>query len=151
MHRRPLGRGRTLATLAGVAIVVGSILPWWRLGGGTGIPAVSGNAFEGSGIIVFLAGVATLALVALPYALGDRPTGLDRSLSFAILSVAGWIGFAWRLLELSGVTGIGFPGAFRFTDPTQVLTNGPGLWLAAIGLVILSRAAYQMTREPLYR
>ena len=40
----------------------------------------AGNAFEGSGILVFLVGVATLALVALPYAVGDRPTG-DRPLA----------------------------------------------------------------------
>lgn len=145
MHRRPLGGGRTLATVGGLAIVVGSILPWWRLGGDTGIPAVSGNAFGGSGILVFLAAVVTLALVALPYALGDRPTGLDRWLSFAILAVVGWIGFGWRVLDLL------LTGAFHFTEPAQVFTNGPGLWLAGIGLAIMSRAAYQMTREPLYR
>ena len=42
-------------------------------------------------------------------------------------------------------------GAFRFTEPAQVFTNGPGLWVAGIGLAMLSRAAYQMTREPAYR
>jgi hypothetical protein len=145
MHRRPPGRGRTLAAIGGVLIVVGSVLPWWHLGGDTGIPAVSGNAFEGSGIIVFLTGLVTLALVALPYALGDRPTGVDRWLSYAILAVVGWLGFGWRVLDLL------LSGAFRFTQPTQVFTNGPGLWLAAIGLAILARAVYEMSREPLYR
>ena len=42
-------------------------------------------------------------------------------------------------------------GAFQFTAPLQAFTNGPGLWIAGIGLVILSRAAYRMTREPAYR
>ena len=42
-------------------------------------------------------------------------------------------------------------GAFQFTEPVQVFTNGPGLWVAGIGLVILARAAYRMTREPTYR
>ena len=32
-----------------------------------------------------------------------------------------------------------------------MFTNGPGLWIAAIGLAVLSRAAYRMTREPHYR
>ena len=44
------------------------------------------------GIVVFLVGIASLALVALPYAAGDVPVGLDRRLSFAMLAVAGWIG-----------------------------------------------------------
>lgn len=145
MHRRPLGRGRTLAALAGVLILAGCILPWWRLGGETGIPAVSGNAFEGIGIVVFLVAVATLALVALPYAVGDRPVGLDRWLSYAVLAVVGWLGFGARLLDLF------LTGAFRFEEPLEVLTNGPGLWLAGIGLAMLARAVYTMTGEPAYR
>ena len=145
MHRRPLGQGRTLAALGGVIILVGSFLPWWQVGGGDGLPLVQGNAFEGSGILVFLVGVATLALVALPYALGDRPTGIDRSLSFGILAIVGWIGFGWRVIDLF------MTGAFTFSEPTQVVTNGPGLWLCGLGLALLSRAVYQMTREPVYR
>ena len=126
-------------------MVVGSVLPWWHVGGTPGITAESGNGLAGSGILVFLVGIATLALLALPYAAGDRPLGLDRWLSFAILAAAGWIGFAWRVVELL------MAGAFQFTTPAEVLTNGPGLWLAAIGLALLSRAAYVMTRESAYR
>ena len=145
LHRRPLGRGRWMAALGGVLMVVGTVLPWWQVGGTPGITAESGNGLAGSGILVFLVGIATLALVALPYAAGDRPLGLDRWLTFAILAVAGWIGFAWRAVDLW------LAGAFQFTNPAEVLTNGPGLWLAAIGLVLLSRAAYLMTRESAYR
>ena len=101
LHRRPLGRGRWMAALGGVLMVVGSVLPWWQVGGTPGITAESGNGLAGSGILVFLVGIATLALVALPYAAGDRPLGLDRWLTFAILAVAGWIGFAWRVVELA--------------------------------------------------
>ena len=145
MQRRPLGRGRTLATLAGLAIVVGCVLPWWTVGGTTGIPAVSGNGLDGSGIVVFLVGIATLALVALPYAAGDRPLGVDRWLSFALLAAAGWLAFVVRIAVLIG------NGAFQFSEPAQVFTNGPGLWLAGAGLVMLARAAYTMSREPRYR
>ena len=145
MHRRPLGQGRTLAALGGVITVIGCFLPWWQVGGGPGLPLVSGNAFEGSGIIVFLVGVLALALVALPYAIGDRPTGLDRWGSFALLAIVGWLGLAWRIVDLF------LSGAFNFTEPAQVFTNGPGLWQSGLGLAILSRAAWQMTREPLYR
>ena len=145
MHRRPLGQGRTLAAVGGGLIVIGSFLPWWRVGGDPGLPAASGNGLEGSGIIVFLVGVVTLALVALPYAVGDRPVGVDRWLSYAILAVAGWLGFAWRLIDLLQ------RGAFTFDEPAQVFTNGPGLWVAGLGLAVLSRAVYQMRREPAYR
>ena len=145
MHRRPLGQGRTLAALGGALIVVGSILPWWQVGGDPGLPAVSGNGLEGSGIIVFLVGVVTLSLVALPYAVGDRPTSIDRWTSYALLAIVGWIGFLWRAIDLF------MRGAFAFDEPIQVFTNGPGLWIAALGLAILSRAVYRMTREPAYR
>jgi hypothetical protein len=145
MHRRPLGRGRTLAALAAPLIVLGCVLPWWQVGGTPGIPIESGNGLAGSGIVVFLVGVATLALVALPYAAGDRPVGLDRWLSYAVLAVAGWIGLAWRVVELALI------GAFQFHEPAQVLTNGPGLWLAGIGLAVLSRAVYDMAAEPAHR
>ena len=67
MHRRPLGRGRTLAALGGALIVFGCILPWWQVGGTPGITAETGNGLAGSAILVFLVGIATLALVALPY------------------------------------------------------------------------------------
>ena len=145
MHRRPLGRGRSMAALGGVLMVVGSVLPWWQVGGTPGITAESGNGLAGSGILVFLVGIATLALVALPYAAGDRPVGLDRWLTFAILAAAGWIGFAWRVVELFLV------GAFQFSTPAQVVTNGPCLWVSGIGLALLARAAYVMTRESAYR
>jgi hypothetical protein len=145
MHRRPLGRGRTLAALAAPLLVLGSVLPWWQVGGTPGIPIESGNGLAGSGIVVFLVGVATVALVALPYAAGDRPVGLDRWLTFAVLSVTGWIGLGWRVIELALI------GAFQFNEPAQVLTNQPGVWLAATGLAVLSRAVYEMAREPIRR
>ncbi len=145
MHRRPLGRGRTLAALGGALMVIGCVLPWWQVGGTPGITAESGTGLDGSGILAFLVGIATLALVALPYAAGDRPLGIDRWLSFALLAVAGWIGLGWRVIELVLV------GAFQFAAPEEVFTNGPGLWIAGLGLVILSRAAWTMTGESRYR
>lgn len=145
MHRRPLGTGRTLAAVGGTLIVVGSVLPWWQVGGDPGLPVASGNGLEASGIVVFLVGLLTLALVALPYAVGDRPTGIDRWFSYAVLAVVGWVGLGIRIVDLF------LRGAFTFSEPAQAFTNGPGLWIAGLGLAILSRAVYRMTREPAYR
>jgi hypothetical protein len=146
MHRRPLGRGRTLAAFAGVLLVIGCVLPWWKIGGAeTGITPQTGNGFEGAGILVFLVGIGALALVALPYAAGDRPIGIDRWLSYLLLTLIGWVGLGISVVRLFLI------GAFHFTEPAQVFTNGPGLWLVAIGLAILSRATYDMAREPAYR
>jgi hypothetical protein len=145
MHRRPLGNGRTLAAIAGIVIVIGCVLPWWRVGSADGLTQLSGNGLEGSGILVFLVGLATLALVTLPYAMGDRPTSIDRTLIYGILAIVGWIGLGARVVDLL------LRDAFQFTEPAQIFTNGPGLWVAGLGLAILSRAVYQMAREPAYR
>jgi hypothetical protein len=136
MHRRPLGRGRRLAALAALVIVVGCFLPWWQVGGGEGLPPMSENAFSGSGIVVFLTALATIALVALPYAT-DRPVAIDRALSYVFLAAVGWIGFAIRLVSLAAVN-------LQAVFPDRA----PGLWLAALGLVVLARAAYEIAGEP---
>jgi hypothetical protein len=135
MHRRPLGRGRRLAAIAALVIVVGCLLPWWQVGGGGGLPPTSENAFSGSGIAVFLAALGTIALVTLPYA-GERPVAIDRALSYIFLVAIGWIGFAVRLVQLATVN-------LQAIFPDRA----PGLWLAALGLVILGRAAYEIARE----
>jgi hypothetical protein len=145
MHRRPLGLGRTLAVIAGILLVVGCVLPWWTLGGESGIPAIGGNGFDGSGFVVFLVGIAVVALVALPYAAGDRPLAIDGWLSFLILTILGWLGVGLRIIGLIA------EGAFHFDEPIEILTNGPGLWLVLIGMVILSRATWHISREPAYR
>jgi hypothetical protein len=135
MHRRPLGRGRQLAAIAAAIVIIGCLLPWWGFGGGDGLPARSGNAFDGSGIIVFYVALATLALLALPYAAGDVPVALDRSLTFVIVVVIGWVALAIRVFNLWSLGALGLPD------------RAPGLWIAALGLIVLSRAVYDIARE----
>jgi hypothetical protein len=135
MHRRPLGRGRIVAALGAAIIVVGCLLPWWGFGGGDGLPARSGNAFDGSGIIVFYVALATIALLALPYAAGDVPVALDRPLTFVIILIVGWASLAIRVVDLWNL------GALALPD------RAPGLWLTALGLIVLSRAVYDIARE----
>lgn len=136
MHRRPLGRGRRIAAIAAAIIIVGCLLPWWQVGGGGDLPLRSGNGFEGSGILVFFAALATIALLTLQYAT-DRPVGIDRALSYGALAIVGWIGLVLRLVDLATV------------NAQAILpTRGPGAWLTALGLILLSRAVYEIAREP---
>ena len=145
MHRRPVSRTRLLAAIGGLVTLAGCFLPWWTRGGGPGeLTKLSGTAFEGMGIVVFAAAIATLALVTLPYAT-ERPVAIDRWTSYAVVTGAGWLALAYRILELGSIK------AFSFSEPADVVTNIPGLWLSAIGLVILARATYQMLGEPRLR
>lgn len=144
MHRRPVGRSRRLAAIGALIALAGCFLPWWTRGGSDGLPPLSGTAFEGMGILVFAATIATLALVTLPYA-SERPVSADRWTSYALIAAAGWLGFVYRVIELAGL------GAFSFSEPADIVTRIPGLWLSLIGLVILARATYEMLQEPRLR
>ena len=135
IHRRSLGRGRGVAGVASIALLVGCVLPWYTAGGGTGIPAISGNAFEGPGIVCFLVALATLALITLPYAAGDVPVAVDRWQSYAVLSAAGLVGFAVRLVQL--VTSPAGPAALT---PDRAL----GLWISGLSLLALAWAAFDI-------
>lgn len=144
MHRRPVGRSRRLAAIGAAVALAGCFLPWWTVGGAEGLTPLSGTAFEGMGILVFAAAIATLALVTLPYA-SERPVPADRWTSYALLTAVGWVGYGYRIIELASL------GAFSFAEPAEVVTRVPGLWLAGIGLVVLTRAAYEMLQEPRLR
>jgi len=141
LHRRPLGRGRILAILSAIVLVVGCVLPWFRAGSGElEMPPIVGNAFDGPGIAVFLIALATPALITLPYA-SDRPVGLDRWWAYAAFALVGWIGLALRGADI-----VLNSGGFQTVMPDR----GPGLWVSFVGLAMLSRAAWQISREPQY-
>lgn len=144
MHRRPVSRTRRLAAIGALVTLVGCFLPWWSRGGGIGLPQIAGTAFEGTGIVVFAAAIATIALVTLPYA-SERPVTADRWTSYALITAAGWIGFGYRIVELGSLR------AFSFPEPADIVLSIPGLWLAGIGLAILTRATFEMLQEPRLR
>lgn len=136
MHRRPLGRARLLALVAAAVLIVACLLPWYRAGEGLGLPPIELRAFDGAGIVVFLVGLATIALVVLPYA-ADRPVALDRPVSYLVLFLAGAGGaILWPLDLLT-------------TYPAGLLPErAPGYWLVWLGLAIYARAVYECFGEP---
>lgn len=148
MHRRPLGRGRLLAVVAAVVILVGcvasiewpatALLPWFSIGGGPGeLSLVQRGAFDGSGILAFLAAMAVLALVTLPYAAGDRPVGIDRGLVYLLITAVALVGVAiWPFVGIDGAFGGLFPD------------RAPGYWIAVVGVIVLARATFEIFQEP---
>jgi hypothetical protein len=135
MNRRTIGRGRLITAAGAILTLVGCFLPWYTVGGDGGLPALSSNAFDGTGIIVFLSAVAILALIALPYAAGDQPLGIDRPATFVLLVVVGMAGFAIRIVQLVGLDALGLPD------------RALGFWLAALGLLIMAWGAAEIVSE----
>jgi hypothetical protein len=137
VHRRPLGRGRLLATIGALIVLVGCVLPWYSAtAGNTGLTPVTTNAFSDKGIVVFMCALVVLALVSLPYAAGDKPLALDRALSYVIVVLLAIGAFAWRTLD------------FVLIDATGLRPDlAPGLWISAVGLVFLARATYEISAE----
>jgi hypothetical protein len=135
LHRHPLGRGRFIAGVSAVLVLVGCALPWFRAGGSDGIPPIQGNAFEGPGILVFLAALATLALVALPYAAGDRPVAYDRWWAYAAVAAVAAVALVVRVIAIASEAG---------GLATMLPDRAPGLWLTAIGVLGMLFAAADM-------
>jgi len=138
-HRRPLGRGRRLAAISAVAMLVGCLLPWYTAFGGTsGLPAQPFTAFSGSGLLVFLAGIGTLALVTLPYAAGDRPIAwAERWTPYLLLTGLAILGVLMWLFQFVGRDLAGLrPDA------------APGLWVALAGVIGLSRGTFEIYQMP---
>jgi hypothetical protein len=115
---------------------VGSVLPWYQVGGDGGLPVTVYRAFDGSGFMSFLAGLATLALLALPYAMGDRPTPIDRGVSFAILAAVAILGVVlWIPNVVADVSGL-------------LPTRSYGFWITVVGAILLARSAFEMYLSP---
>ena len=95
------------------------------------------RAFDGAGILVFLAALLTIALVALPYA-GDRPVALDSWPIYLLLLCVAILGLVlWPLL------------GDRLEYPQGLLpTEAPGYWLAILGVLVLARAVFEVHQHP---
>jgi hypothetical protein len=133
--RRALGRGRILIGLGSLLVLLGAWLPWWTIGGSV-TAALSGNAFERAGLIVFLAAVGLLALLVLPLASRAGESALDRPLSYLLLAVPAIGAFLLRVYEIhTEFQGLGLPD------------RAPGLWLTGAGLALVAWGAGELLIE----
>jgi hypothetical protein len=141
-----LQHGRWIVAVGAVMLVVASFMQWWLLGGGPGeLPANSGigiyglTGLEPAGLLLFLAALATLLLISLPYA-AEGPVAIDQPLSYVILCATAFFAYCLRTFTM-------YQGGLLFyngqTPPVQPL-RGPGYWLAAVALVIFARGVFEM-------
>jgi hypothetical protein len=129
--------GRRLALIGAVLMVVGCLLPWYTSGGDGALPPEVYRAFRyPQGLVVFLAGLGTLALIALPYAMGPRPVAVDRGIVFGLLATAAIVGCVlWVMAVLAAPQGL-------------LPTSAYGFWISALGSIMLGRAAFEISQEP---
>jgi hypothetical protein len=130
-----LGRGRALIAVGAVIAIIGMPLPWLTVGGIV-LPAQTANGFEGTGVIMFLAAVAMLAVIVLPYATRTRRAALDRWVVYAALLIVGIGGLANQVVELVRTEGS------RLTP-----LEAPGLWLAIVGMAIATWGLLELFAE----
>ena len=135
--RRGLGRGRLLVGIGSVLVVIGAFLPWTFAGGEIGLPVVTQNAFDGAGILTFIAGLALLALLILPYASASGRSSLDRWASFVILGGLMIVGTLLQLVQLFAAH------TLKFVPITDVL----GMWLGIVGTILVAWGAAEVLNE----
>jgi hypothetical protein len=124
MTRRALGRGRFLVIVGSLVTLAGMVPVWWVIER-TGLPSITGNGFEGAGLVVFLCCLAMLAVIVLPFASRDRDSALDRAPVYFILLIAAAGAYLWRIYEIVQIGGL---------VPTQTI----GLWVTGGGLLIIA-------------
>jgi hypothetical protein len=133
--RRGLGRGRSLIAIGAVMTILSMPLAWLKVGGVV-LSAETASGFEGAGVLVFVACVAMLALIVLPYATRHRRTSLDRRISYLAcwsLAMAGMVSTVARLLGTEGS---------RLTP-----AEAPGLWLAVAGMAVVTWGLLELLAE----
>ena len=123
--------------IGSVLVVIGAFLPWTFAGVEIGLPVVTQNAFDGAGILTFIAGLALLALLILPYASASGRSSLDRWASFVILGGLMVVGTLLQLVQLFAAH------TLKFVPITDVL----GMWLGIVGTILVAWGAAEVLNE----
>jgi hypothetical protein len=133
MTRRALGRGRFLVIVGSLITLVGMVPAWWVVDR-TGQAALTGNGFEGAGLIVFLAALLLLALIVLPFASRDGDSRLDRGpvyVAVALVAIGAFLFRVYQIMQFGGLS----------------LTESIGLWITGVGLLVVTWGAGDILTE----
>lgn len=110
-------------------------LPWLKVGGVV-LASATASGFEGAGVLMFLAAVAMLALIVLPYTSKSGSFPLDRPVSYLALLLAGLAGLASEAFRLWGTEG-----------SSLAPLDAPGLWLAIIAMAVVTWGVLELFAE----
>jgi hypothetical protein len=91
------------------------------------MPVQSSNGFDGLGIVVFVAAIAMLALLVLPYAMPSGRSELDRPLVYALLAGVALASLVIQVVQLWAAN------TLKVWPPDGSL----GLWLVALGMALI--------------
>jgi phosphatidylserine synthase len=131
-------RGRWIVTIGAILVVGSCFLQWWATGGDAGLPRKTATGFSsitGGVFPMFLAGVATLLLITLPFA-SEKPVAVDHPLSYLLLMTVMVACYALSVAVLAQKQLVPFP--------PQV---GPGFYLAALGILVIARGVFEFFEE----
>jgi hypothetical protein len=137
VSRRALGRGRLLVGIGALSVLAGSVPPWWTIGG-TVTAAQSGNAFDSPalGIVVFIAAIALIALLVLPFASRAGESALDRPAAYLLLAFVAVAAFLISIFQIQAeFGGVGLPD------------RASGLWLTGGGLLLVAWGVGELFAE----
>jgi hypothetical protein len=133
--RRGLGRGRTLIALGASLAICSMPLPWLKVGGVV-LAAETATGFDGSGVVMFVAAVAMLAVMLLPYATRSGQVALDRPAAYVVLLAIALAGLISEALGLLGTEG-----------SSLAPLDAPGLWLAGAGMAVATWGVLELLAE----
>jgi len=137
MHHTQPSRGRWILAIGAIVMAGSTILQWWQIGGGTGeLSELTGQGISDLPVFaMFLAAIASLLLVTLPFA-SEKPIGIDHPLVYLALFGIGLVGYASKVATMAQASLVPFPPQ-----------RGIGFWLAAVGLVLFARGVFEMHEE----
>ncbi|MGA3058243.1 MAG: hypothetical protein ABSE70_09470 [Candidatus Limnocylindrales bacterium] len=138
MYHSSASRGRWIVAIGAILVVGSCFLQWWQIGEGSALPmrsAIGFNSMTGAVFPMFLAAVATLLLITLPFA-SEKPVAVDHPLSYLLLLTIIVVSYGLCVAVLAQKGLVPFP--------PQV---GPGFWLAAVGILVMARGAFELFEE----
>ena len=139
MHHTSASRGRWILTLGAVLIVGSCFLQWWQIGGGAGqldrASAVGFSSTTGAVYPMFLAAVASLLLITLPFA-SEKPVAIDHPLVYLVLFGVELTCYIFTVVIMAQQSLIPIPPQLGF-----------GFWLAAFGILVVARGVFEFFEE----